>query len=152
MRVVCNSSRVFLKILCVCKQLHKKFTRSARVFISVIAKSTCKLHHTSILGQRKRICSLCVCQQFNDGMAKANTKTLLPLFQSYCIYTDITQLIAYTMCCFVFMQTYREFSRMSASSGIRVHVLTKAKATANSFGPQSSQRFGNSKMFFSVII
>ena len=38
-------------------------------------------------------------------------------------------------------QTYREFSRMSTKSGLRVHVLTKAKATANNFGPQSSQRF-----------
>lgn len=39
-------------------------------------------------------------------------------------------------------QTYRECVRLSAGSGFKVHVLTKAKATANSFGPQSSQRFG----------
>ena len=35
---------------------------------------------------------------------------------------------------------------MSARSGLRVHVLTKAKAAANNFGPQSSQRFGNCKV------
>lgn len=39
-------------------------------------------------------------------------------------------------------QTYREFCRLSAGSGFKVHVLTKAKANANSFGPQSTQRFG----------
>ena len=39
-------------------------------------------------------------------------------------------------------QTYRECVRLSAGSGFKVHVLTKAKANANSFGPQSSQRFG----------
>lgn len=38
-------------------------------------------------------------------------------------------------------QTYRECVRLSAGSGFKVHVLTKAKASANSFGPQSSQRF-----------
>ncbi|XP_064391841.1 probable ATP-dependent RNA helicase DDX52 [Halichondria panicea] len=36
-------------------------------------------------------------------------------------------------------QTFREFNRLSAGSGFKVHVLTKANA--NSFGPQSSQRF-----------
>ena len=39
-------------------------------------------------------------------------------------------------------QTYREFVRLSAGSGFKVHVLTKAKANANTFGAQSSQRFG----------
>ena len=39
-------------------------------------------------------------------------------------------------------QTYRECTRLCVGSGFRVHVLTKAKATANSFGPSSSQRFG----------
>ena len=39
-------------------------------------------------------------------------------------------------------QTYREFVRLSAGSGFKVHVLTKAKANANTFGSQSSQRFG----------
>lgn len=38
-------------------------------------------------------------------------------------------------------QTYREFVRLAVGSGMRIHVLTKAKATANSFGPQSNQRF-----------
>ena len=41
-------------------------------------------------------------------------------------------------------QTYRECLRLSAGSGFKVHVLTKAKASANSFGPESSQRFGES--------
>ena len=44
-------------------------------------------------------------------------------------------------------QTYREFVRLSAGSGFKVHVLTKAKANANSFGPQSSHRFGESRVF-----
>ena len=39
-------------------------------------------------------------------------------------------------------QTYREFVRLSAGSGFKIHVLTKAKANANTFGSQSSQRFG----------
>ncbi len=39
-------------------------------------------------------------------------------------------------------QTYREFVRLSAGSGFKVHVLTKAKANANTFGAQTSQRFG----------
>ena len=39
-------------------------------------------------------------------------------------------------------QTHREFVWLSAGSGFRVHVLTKAKASANTFGSQSSQRFG----------
>ena len=39
-------------------------------------------------------------------------------------------------------QTYRECNRLCVGSGFKVHVLTKAKATANSFGPSSSQRFG----------
>eukprot|EP00731_Ephydatia_muelleri_P023462 Em0015g1045a len=39
-------------------------------------------------------------------------------------------------------QTYREFVRLAVGSGMRIHVLTKAKATANCFGPQSNQRFG----------
>ena len=39
-------------------------------------------------------------------------------------------------------QTYRELCRLSTGSGFKVHVLTKAKANANSFGPQSTQRFG----------
>ncbi|KAL5478012.1 hypothetical protein EMCRGX_G024887 [Ephydatia muelleri] len=38
-------------------------------------------------------------------------------------------------------QTYREFVRLAVGSGMRIHVLTKAKATANCFGPQSNQRF-----------
>ncbi|CAI8027584.1 Probable ATP-dependent RNA helicase DDX52 [Geodia barretti] len=38
-------------------------------------------------------------------------------------------------------QTYRECSRLCVGSGFKVHVLTKAKASANSFGPSSSQRF-----------
>lgn len=42
-------------------------------------------------------------------------------------------------------QTYREFMRLSTGSGFRVHVLTKAKANANAFGSQSSQRFGKCK-------
>ena len=39
-------------------------------------------------------------------------------------------------------QTQRELLRLSAGSGLKVHVLTKAKANANTFGPQSSQNFG----------
>jgi len=39
-------------------------------------------------------------------------------------------------------QTHREFVRLSAGSGFKIHVLTKAKANANTFGLQSSQRFG----------
>lgn len=39
-------------------------------------------------------------------------------------------------------QTYRECVRLSAGSGLKVHVLTKAKATANTFGLGSTQRFG----------
>ncbi len=39
-------------------------------------------------------------------------------------------------------QTYREFLRLGMGSGFKVHVLTKAKANANTFGSQSSQRFG----------
>ena len=41
-------------------------------------------------------------------------------------------------------QIYREFVRLAAGSGFKVHALTKAKANANTFGPQSSQRFGQS--------
>ena len=43
-------------------------------------------------------------------------------------------------------QTYRECVRLCVGSGFKVHVLTKAKATANSFGPSSSQRFGVSRV------
>ena len=45
-------------------------------------------------------------------------------------------------------QTYREFVRLSTGSGFRVHVLTKAKANANTFGAKSSQRFGQYKVCF----
>ena len=41
-------------------------------------------------------------------------------------------------------KTYREFIRLSEGSGFRIHVLTKATASSNNFGPQSSQRFGQS--------
>ena len=47
-------------------------------------------------------------------------------------------------------QTYREFTRLSVGSGFKVHVLTKAKANANSFGPQSSRRFGELCVHFPV--
>lgn len=40
------------------------------------------------------------------------------------------------------IQTYRECVRLSEGSGLQVHVLTKATASANSFGPQSSLKFG----------
>ena len=39
--------------------------------------------------------------------------------------------------------------RLSDGSGYRIHVLTKATASVNSFGPESSRRFGN---FVSLII
>ena len=39
-------------------------------------------------------------------------------------------------------QTYQEFVRLSTGSGFRIHVLTKANANANTFGTQSTQRFG----------
>ncbi|XP_019850917.1 PREDICTED: probable ATP-dependent RNA helicase DDX52 isoform X2 [Amphimedon queenslandica] len=38
-------------------------------------------------------------------------------------------------------QTYRECVRLSSGSGFSIHVLTKATASANSFGPQSSLKF-----------
>ena len=41
-------------------------------------------------------------------------------------------------------QTQREFNRLSRGSGYRIHALTGATASANSFGPQSSLRFGMS--------
>ena len=39
--------------------------------------------------------------------------------------------------------------RISAGSGFNIHVLTKATASANSFGPQSSLKFG--KEIFVII-
>ncbi|XP_062514100.1 probable ATP-dependent RNA helicase DDX52 isoform X2 [Corticium candelabrum] len=38
-------------------------------------------------------------------------------------------------------QIYRESCRLANGSGFRIHVLTKAKASANNFNEQSSQRF-----------
>ena len=40
----------------------------------------------SILGQWKRVhlLKLCICKQFKDGKANANTKTLLPYSNSLC--------------------------------------------------------------------
>jgi ATP-dependent RNA helicase DDX52/ROK1 len=38
-------------------------------------------------------------------------------------------------------QTFRECCRLAHGSGFRIHVLTKAKASANNFSAQSSQRF-----------
>lgn len=40
--------------------------------------------------------------------------------------------------------TYREteFVRLSQGRKFRIHVLTKATASSNSFGPQTSHRFG----------
>jgi ATP-dependent RNA helicase DDX52/ROK1 len=38
-------------------------------------------------------------------------------------------------------QIYREFVRLSSGSGFKVHVLTKANASSNTFGPQSSMKF-----------
>ena len=36
----------------------------------------------STLGQWKHVSSLRICKRSKDGMAKANTKTILPFFQS----------------------------------------------------------------------
>ncbi|XP_028396880.1 probable ATP-dependent RNA helicase DDX52 [Dendronephthya gigantea] len=38
-------------------------------------------------------------------------------------------------------QIYREFCRLSKGKALRIHILTKAKANANNFGPKSSKRF-----------
>jgi len=39
------------------------------------------------------------------------------------------------------MQIHREFLRMNVGIGFRIHVLTKAKASSQNFGPKSSKHF-----------
>lgn len=39
------------------------------------------------------------------------------------------------------LQIHREFTRMNVGIGLRIHVLTKSKATSNNFGPTSTKKF-----------
>ena len=53
------------------------------------------------------------------------------------------------LCLSHYFQIYHEFCHLSNGRVFRIHLLTKAKASSNSFGSKSSHRFGKtSNLFF----
>ena len=46
------------------------------------------------------------------------------------------------LCLSHYFQIYHEFCHLSNGRVFRIHLLTKAKASSNSFGSKSSHRFG----------
>ena len=80
---------------------------------------------------------------------------------TYCPIMLICNIELVSLCCFKFssvyplslvflsvFQIYAEFCHLSRGCLFRIHVLTKAKASSNSFGVKATQRFGMESNIF----